>query len=406
MDLSSSSLRRAGLWCCALFAGTLGLACSKPSSGQSSPSTTATTTGQTRAAAEPTTSTVEHGGLLPLQNLAANTAATKTPALPARALVKQVVVLSVDGLAPRFLEMLLDEKKAPHFAALQKRAAWTHHARTDKTHTITLPNHTSMITGLPVSASIKYGPHFAHNYVENIDPMPGDTLHRYRIPAGAYTWSMFDVAHDHGLRTAMYASKTKFSLYDQTYNGAGAPDKVGADDGSKKIDTVVIDPDPANMVAAFIKQMQTNPPALSFVHLNQPDGTGHGIGWGTPAYLTAVQMMDVLLGRIVAALQAPPLAGQSALIVTADHGGVNNHHADQTDPRNFEIPFYVMAPGVKPGDAYGAFSNRYAPGNENPGYEAEKQPLRNGDAGNLALFMLGLPAIPESVVHSAGLRTE
>jgi predicted AlkP superfamily pyrophosphatase or phosphodiesterase len=411
VDRTTLSRRRVGFWSCALVAGSLGLACSKPTSGQPTPATSGTAvvaakSGPLGGTAE-TPATVPQSASVSLQQLGLGAGLNaRSPTAPAKAIAQHVVVLSVDGLAPRFLEMLLDGNKAPNFAALQKQAAWTHHARADKTHTITLPNHTCMVTGLPVSASTKYGPHFAHNYVENIDPMPGDTLHRYRLPAGSYTGSMFDVAHDNGSSTAMFASKTKFVLYEQTYNGAGGLDKVGADNGTKKIDTVVVDQDPAMMVAAFVKQMQTKPPALSFVHLNQPDGAGHGIGWGTPAYMTAVQMMDALLGQIVGVLQSPSLAGKSALIVTADHGGVNNHHADQTDQRNFEIPFYLLAPGVAPGDAYGAFSNRFEPGNENPSYEAEKQPLRNGDAGNLALFMLGFSPIPESVIHSAGLRTK
>jgi hypothetical protein len=401
VDHTACSGRRVGFWWCALVAGSLGLACSKPSSGQPAPA--ASITAVTTSKSAPSQGV---GPTLSPTQPAAPPFKNSKVAPPPSAIAQNVVVLSVDGLAPRFLEMLLDASKAPNFAALQKLAAWTHHARADKTHTITLPNHTCMLTGLPVSSTAKYGPHFAHNYVENIDPLPGDTLHRYRIPAGAYTASMFDVAHDNGASTAMYASKSKFVLYEQTYNGAGGDDKVGADNGTKKIDTVVIDPNPATMVAAFVKQMETKAPALSFVHLNQPDGAGHGIGWGTPAYMTAIQMMDALVGQIVAVLRSPSLVGHAALILTADHGGVNNHHADQTDLRNFEIPFYVMAPGVTPGDAYAAFDNRFAPGSENPGYEAEKQPLRNGDAGNLALFMLGLNPIPESVIHSAGLRSK
>lgn len=330
--------------------------------------------------------------------------ATDAPPIAPRAAVKHVVVVSIDGLAPRFLEVLLDGGKAPTFAALQKQAAWTHHARTDKTYTTTLPNHTCMLTGLPVSPTPKYGPHFAHGWVENVDPMPGDTLHRRRTPAGAYTASMFDVAHDHGLRTAMFASKTKFALYAQTYNDAGGVDKVGVDNGRQKIDTVVIDVNPATMVDTFIAQLQSNPPALSFVHLNQPDGSGHGVGWGSPAYLTAASHMDALLGKIVAALQAPPFSGEVALIVTSDHGGVDVHHADQSDLRNFEIPFYLWAPGVTPGDAYRVFTNRFAPGKHNPAYEDDKQPLRNCDAGNLAVGLLGLDPIAESVIHSAGLQ--
>jgi len=349
-------------------------------------------------------STVLEPGRGLLNNPAVDGSLARGSAAPAKAIAKHVVVVSVDGLAPRFLEDLLTDGRAPRFAALQTQAAWTHQARTDKTHTITLPNHTSMLTGLPVLATKKHSAHFAHNYVSNRDPSPGDTLHRYRLPAGTYTASMFDVAHDNGLTTAMYASKSKFSLYEYSYNAAGAADTVGPDNGTKKIDTFVINSDPVALVSAFVEQLQTTPPALSFVHLNQPDGAGHSIGWGTPAYLTAVQRMDALVGQIVGALQSPSLAGRAALIITADHGGVNNHHADKTDRRNFEIPFYVFAPGVTAGDAYAAFDNRFAPGETNPGYEAPKQPLRNGDAGNLALFMLGLEPIPKSLIHSAGLR--
>jgi hypothetical protein len=318
--------------------------------------------------------------------------------------VKHVVVLSVDGLAPRYLDQLVARGKAPTFAELQRKSAWTHNARTDKTHTITLPNHTSMVTGLPVSPTQKYGPHYAHRWYSNGDPANGETLHQHRAPAGSYTASMFDVAHDHGLRTAMFASKSKFAVYAQTYNDAGGQDTVGEDNGREKIDVVVIDGNVSHLVDNFVSHLQTNPPALSLVHLNQPDGTGHRIGWGTPEYLGAVERMDAELGKIFAALQSPPLAGTSALILTADHGGVALHHADKTDSRNFQIPFYVFAPGVVPGDAYRVFEHRFAPGDDNPAFEAELQPLRNGDAGNLAVFLLGLPPIPHSVIHSAGLR--
>lgn len=416
MDHASFSGRWIGFLGCALIAGSLGIGCKSQAEQDSSPAGPGASGTPSLVTAKSGSTTPPAGlGTIPLQNVVASPhpspvvggAVAPTPAKPpAKATAKHVVVLSVDGLAPRFLELLLDGNKAPSFAALQKLAAWTHNARTDKTYTITLPNHTCMVTGYPVSPTSKYGPHYAHNYVDNMDPAPGDTLHHHRTPAGSYTSSMFDVAHDNGLRTAMYASKTKFSLFSETYNVAGGPDEVGADNGTKKIDTVVIDVDPASMVATFLKQLQTDPPALSFVHLNQPDGTGHGIGWGTPPYLNAVQQMDALLGQIVQALQSPPLAGNAALIVTADHGGVEMHHANQDDIRNFAIPFYVMAPGVSPGDAYASFSNRFAPGNDNPGYEAEKQPLRNGDAGNLALFLLGLGSIPDSIIHSAGLRVE
>jgi Type I phosphodiesterase / nucleotide pyrophosphatase len=328
-----------------------------------------------------------------------------TPGPPAAPSVAYTVLVSVDGLASRYLEAVIAAGNAPTFAQLQSRAAWTHNARTDKTYTITLPNHTCMLTGLPVSSSLGFDGFRAHFYTSNTDPARSEVLHTLRYPARDYTPSVFDVVHDHGFTTAMFASKTKFSLYTQSYNEAGRADTIGTDNGRRKIDTVVINTDPPTLIDQLVSQLTTAPPAFTFVHLNQPDATGHGIGWGSPEYLTAVAQMDALVGRILAALDSGPMAARSALIVTTDHGGIGTGHFDSNDPLNFQIPFYVMAPGVLPGDAYAAFENRFAPGLVNPEYHDPEQPLRNGDSGNLALHLLGLPPVPESIIHSAGILT-
>ena len=44
--------------------------------------------------------------------------------------------------------------------------------------------------------------------------------------------SAWDIVHDRGLTTSLYASKTKFVIFEQSYDsGSGAADTTGADNG-------------------------------------------------------------------------------------------------------------------------------------------------------------------------------
>ena len=152
--------------------------------------------------------------------------------LPAASAAGSAAGADADGAAgtgddTRNLQTLIDMGLAPNFARLQAEGAWTHQARNDVTLTITLPNHTSMLTGRPV---LDAGSAQGHGYVNNTDPddipdipVPGLNLSTVHTAAGEYVPSVFNVVHDAGLSTAMYASKTKFSLYDASYDGVDQP---------------------------------------------------------------------------------------------------------------------------------------------------------------------------------------
>ena len=128
-----------------------------------------------------------------------------------------VIHISVDGLRSDYMQTLINNGSAPNFQRFQTEGAWTNNARTDYTHTITLPNHTSMLTGRPVSQPAGMPSLTTPWIYDNGDPPPTTTLHNFTNP-DYYKASSFDVAHDAGLSTALFASKNKFVIYDQSYN--------------------------------------------------------------------------------------------------------------------------------------------------------------------------------------------
>lgn len=318
--------------------------------------------------------------------------------------IEHAVLISVDGLAARYLEAALSAGRLPAFRRLAASSGMTLNARTDANHTNTLPNHTCMLTGLPVvapGADQEQG----HGYTSNADVPDDVTLHNSGNPARTYTPSVFDVVHDHGFTTAMFAGKSKFSLFVNSYNTFGAEDQVGEDDGRQKIDVVDIDADLEKLTDALLLELTGSAPTFTFVHFNQPDLTGHSRGWGSDEYMDVLPVVDQQLSRILDVIALTPgLAGRTALIVTTDHGGTGFNHQDSSDASNFVIPFFVMAPGIPPGsDLYALAGAAFvAPPETNAGYLDAHQPIRNGDAGNLALELLGLPPIDGSLMHTLG----
>jgi len=310
-------------------------------------------------------------------------AATPTPSSPEP--VRPIVVaVSVDGLNPDALERL-GRDGTPTFHRLIDDGASTLNARTAYELTVTLPNHTGMLTGRGVSGSD------GHGLTVNVDP--GGTLIDEH---GSYVAGMFDVAHDHGLRTALLAQKKKFSFFGRTWDEQhGADDSEGDDDGHDKIDIELTDEDAP--VVEKVQDILTHDRAdLVFLHLRAPDKAGHAHGWLGPEYLDAVRSADSDLGRILSTIDASPdLTERVTILLTADHGGPEGvkRHDDLTLLANYRIPFIAWGRGVShSADLYGLNDDRRDPGTSRPGYDGP-QPIRNLDIEATALSALGLPAL-------------
>jgi hypothetical protein len=103
------------------------------------------------------------------------------------------------------------------------------------------------------------------------------------------------------------------------------------------------------------------------------------------------------------------LKGNTTIILTADHGGYGTQHTSNTTALNYNIPFIVWGKNVTPGASLYSLNttSRLSPSSTvNPSYTGT-QPIRNGDAGNLALDLLGLGPIPNSMINTnQDLRTQ
>jgi predicted AlkP superfamily pyrophosphatase or phosphodiesterase len=314
---------------------------------------------------------------------------------------RHVLIISVDGLRPDALEPPF-LASLPSFARLL-RGPHTLDARTDADITVTLPNHTGMLTGRPFD-----GPN-GHGWKLNDDPpgrAQGGTLHAMK---GAYVSSVFDVAHDAGLSTSITAGKTKFWLFEQSYGPShGAPDPLPPDHGRAKIDFFTYARETEGIARVVADRLRDAAArrigTLDFVHFAAPDAAGHAHDWilaPDSRYFSALLEVDAALGTMLAAIDTTPgLAVRTAIVLTTDHGGgaPAKTHTDVMSPLNFRIPLLVWEGGDgESRDLYEFHQDRARPTRETRvARDANPQPLRNTDAGNLALELLGLPAIPGS----------
>ena len=325
--------------------------------------------------------------------------------LPAQA--QYVIEISVDGLGGTYLKKLFDGTATggpysiPNFTRLNNEGASTLTAHCDNDNWETLPNHTSILTARQQVGTT------GHNWTLNSDPAVGQTLHTNKPP---YVASVFDVAHDNDLRTGMYANKTKFSLFHTygswtgggSYDAAnGGTDTTGINNGTNKVDNTYIDTTLGGVIVdTYIAQQKTaSPNRYAFVHINEPDANGHGSGWGSATWNSSVVTVDAMLGKLFKLIETdvPAMKNHTVIILTADHGNQDNPPAGVD---RYSVPFFVWGPGVSAGaDLYALnVGKRQVAASYPMTTYTGLQPIRNAEASNLALKMLGLGPIPGSTI--------
>ncbi|MCE9590631.1 MAG: ectonucleotide pyrophosphatase/phosphodiesterase [Planctomycetes bacterium] len=241
---------------------------------------------------------------------AADAPATQPAAQPTR----RVLIVSIDGLRP---DVLL-RADAPNLRRLMATGSFSFWARTTDM-AITIPSHTSMVTGVSPSK---------HGITWNGSPDLPEPIYP-KVP------TIFTLAHDAGLTTAMAVGKSKFYVLTrpETLDWSYLPKETAHED--------------KEVAAAAVKIIHEHRPTLLFVHLPRVDTTGHALGWGGLEQLEAVHLADAALGLVLESLDKEGLRGSTLVIVSADHGGAGRGHGPD-DPRSRFIPWIVAGPGVRP----------------------------------------------------------
>lgn len=284
----------------------------------------------------------------------------------------RVLAISVDGLNPAALRRV-GPAGAPHLHRLFAEGAGTLNARSQVELTLTLPNHTSMVTGRRIDR--RRG---GHGVTWNTHRR-GTTVQR---AARHGVSSMFTVVHDGGGRTAMFATKTKFSLFARSW-----PHGIDR--------TRITDGDDRRVARAARNDLVRAGRALTFVHLGDVDRAGHARGFMSRAYLRAVRQVDRRIGLFLSAIDRNAL-DDVVVVLTADHGGRGRDHSDRRRTVNRRVPFVVWGAGIEPANLYDLNPGYRDPGRGTVGFGGT-QPIRNGDLANLVTDLLGLGPVPDSL---------
>ena len=299
----------------------------------------------------------------------APTAPTASPASSAQA--PRVLAISVDALSPAAIRKV-GRAGAPNLFRLIRQGAGTLNARSTYEQTNTLPNHVSMVTGRRVNA--RRGGHG----VDFNDDRPGTV----QSAAGGPVSSVFNQVAEAGGSSAVFSTKTKFSILKRSWPRA--------------VDRLVVkeERDRSLMKAAradLIKKGRD----FTFVHFGKIDQVGHHRGFQSRPDLRAVRQVDTLIGKLLKAIDNHADLADTVVILTADHGGLGKGHSDSKRLANYRIPFLVWGPGIERANLYKLNASYRNPGRRRVSY-AGKQPVRNGDLANLTADLLGLAPVPGS----------
>lgn len=244
---------------------------------------------------------------------------------------RHVVMISIDG----FAAYNLNDPKLPLPNIRALAAAGTRaDAMTVSTPSVTWPNHTTLVTGVPPAK---------HGVIANGKIEPGTntpmTINPRRSKAElCRATTVYDVAHRAGLKTAEIDWPVTRSADTLDFSFPDYPDALQFTTPSLVKDLVsqglLTAPDEPAFRAlgsvardrvwtqAAVHLLKTEKPNLLLLHLLNTDGQQHAHGPSTTEAITALSLADRYVGDVLQAIQDAGLKKRTTVFVVADHGFV------------------------------------------------------------------------------------
>lgn len=231
--------------------------------------------------------------------------------------IKHVILIGIDGLGANYLAKA---SNVPVMQELMRNGSYTLHARCVSPSS-SADNWASMIMGA--------GPEL-HGYTQWDSKKP-------EIPS----WQIDQYGMFPSIFTLLREQKPNAKVgVIYTWPGIGYlfPKKAVDKDDNANYDSLTVE--------HAVQYIKSDRPDFLFVHFSNVDGAGHNIGWGTPAYYSAIQQIDVYIGQIVKAAMDAGMDKDGVVIVTSDHGGIKTGHGGKT-VEEMEIPWIICGAGIK-----------------------------------------------------------
>jgi predicted AlkP superfamily pyrophosphatase or phosphodiesterase len=230
--------------------------------------------------------------------------------------VKHVILIGCDGMGA----YAIPNASMPHLKSLMNDGAWSLKARSVLPSSSAV-NWASMLMGA--------GPTF-HGYTEWGSQVP-------EIPSIITTEHKLFPSIFSLIRQQKPNAKTA-AIY--SWGGIGYLIEKSA------IDYVIpTDDNDDAAVDAAVRTIKEHKPLFTFLHLDEPDGVGHGIGHHTSEYYVELKNVDDRIGRIKQAVKDAGIEDETIIIVTSDHGGMDKGHGGKSLDE-VQIPWVIVGPSV------------------------------------------------------------